>query len=230
MKDVGTNTLTAFQNARQDGLIMRDLVWIKAKNRSTGVIEEIGLWAGKVPTVVPVIDPETGASTGSARTYQPLGQLVVPSIPAGMALEVRTIRLKISRLSPAVLDAIRLYDARMAVIEIHRGIFDLDTGQIVDPAMCRFSGYINAAPINVPKEEKGGKVGEGGIELECVSRSRILTRTSGLLFSMEMLKKRAGDLFGTYLDVAGAWRIWWGQDEKAIKDNTNERPKEHFFK
>lgn len=224
MKDVGTNTLTAFQNARQDGLVVRDLVWIKAKNRSTEEIEEIGLWAGKVPLAVPVIDPETGASTGSARTYQPLGQLVVPSIPAGMALEVRTIRIKISRLAPAVLDAIRLYDARMAVIEIHRGIFDVDTGQIVDPAMCRFAGYINSAPINIPK-----KGSDGGIELECVSRSRILTRTSGLLFSMETLKKRAGDLFGTYLDVAGAWRIWWGQDEKAINDD-HTRPREHFFK
>jgi len=223
MKDLGSNTFQALQAAPRNGLVVRDLVWIKARNRDTGLQEEIGLWAGKVPLAVPVIDPETGASTGNDRVYQPLGQLSVPSIPAGMALEVRTIRIKISRLSDAVINAIRLYDARMAVIEIHRGVFDVDTGQIVDPALCRFSGYVNAAPIDIPK-----KGSDGGIELECVSRSRILTRTSGLLFSMETLKKRMSDLFGSYLDVAGAWRIWWGQDEKAINDDKT-RPREHFF-
>jgi len=227
MKDLGSNTYLALQAAPRNGLVVRDLVWIKAKNRDTGAQEQIGLWADKVPLKVPVIDPETGLSTGTGpdgRVYQPLGQLSVPSIPAGMALEVRTIRIKISRLSDAVINAIRLYDARMAVIEIHRGVFDAGTGEIVDPALCRFSGYVNAAPIDIPK-----KGSEGGIELECVSRSRILTRTSGLLFSMETLKKRLGDLFGSYLDVAGAWRIWWGQDEKAINDDKT-RPREHFFK
>jgi hypothetical protein len=106
----------------------------------------------------------------------------------------------------------------MAPIEIHRGIFDVATNQIVDPAICRFQGYINSAPITVPKSgnSKDGSSSEGGIDLECVSRSRILTKTSGQLFSDETLKKRSGDRFGRYLDMAGQWRVWWGQETKEI--------------
>lgn len=221
MKSIGVNTSVALADAPRKGLIMRDLVWITAKDRSTGSPESVGVWSGRVPTTVPVINPKDGSTDN--RVYQPLGQLIVPPIPATMDLEVRTIRIRLSRLSGALLNAIRLYDAKMAPIEIHRGIFDPTTGRLVDPAMCRFFGFINAAPITISPSGQ-----EGGIELECTSYSRIMTRTSGKLFSDEVLKDRSGDRFGQYLDVAGDWRIWWGQEEKVVGERKHRPKGKHF--
>ena len=44
-----------------------------------------------------------------------------------------------------------------------------------------------------------------------------------------MVKRRAGDLFGKYLDVAGAWRVWWGQEETIVGSGKN-KPREKFFR
>ena len=222
MKTIGVNTSVALQNAPRSGLVIRDMVYISAKDRGTGAPAYIGLWNGRVPTTISVVKPSDGSTV--ERLYQPLGQLAIPPIPASLETEVRTIRLKFSKLSEAMLNAIRLYDAKMAPIEIHRGIFDTETRRMVDPAICRFFGYINNAPITTPKTG-----GEGAIELECVSRSRILTRTSGKLFSDEVLKERGNDRFGQYLDVAADWRIWWGQEETVIATK-KDRPKERFFR
>jgi hypothetical protein len=223
MKDIGINTSVVLQNAPRNGIIMRDMVTITAKHRDDpDVTERLCIWNGKVPTSISVIDPKDGST--SNREFQPLGQLAIPLIPSTMELEVRTIRLTFSRLSLALLNAIRLYDAKMAPIEIHRGIFDPVTGRLTDPALCRFFGFINSAPITISPSGK-----TGGIELECVSYSRIMTRTSGKLFSDETLKERGGDRFGQYLDVAGDWRVWWGQDEKIVGERKG-RPKEKFFR
>jgi hypothetical protein len=112
----------------------------------------------------------------------------------------------------------------MAPIQIHRGLFDPETRQLVDPALCRFDGFINNAPIRTPKSGS-----EGSVDAECVSYARMLTRVSGELFSDEVLKKRSGDRFGQYLDVSGDWRIWWGQEEKVIGEKKGRKP-DKFFK
>jgi hypothetical protein len=222
-KSLPLNTITALGLGRTKGLVIRDFVTIRAKDRTTGDIEELCLWNGFVPITAPVTKPSDGSS--DSRVFQAAGTLLsVQSIPAGMQTEVRTIRVRLSKLSPVALNIIRTYDAKMAPIEIHRGLFDTESHQLVDPALCRFDGYINNAPIKTPKAGS-----EGYIEVECVSRSRILTRTSGMLFSMETLKRRSSDLFGKYLDVSGAWRIWWGQEEKELGTKKN-RPKERFMR
>ncbi len=221
MKNADVATTAALTNAAQNGIAPRNFVYIKAKNRTTGAIEEVGFWNGLETVDVPVIRPSDGAWIN--RTYHGGGSLLhIPSIPAGMALEVRTLRLTFSRLAEAVINAVRGYDTKLAPIEIHRGFLDPNTMRLVAPAICRFDGFVNHAPIKVP--EAGG---EGSIEIECVPYSRMLTRTNGAKFSDEMLKKRSGDRFGRYLDVAGRWRASWGEKEKTIGDRKHP-PKERF--
>jgi hypothetical protein len=223
MKDVPLNTQVALQNAPSTGLVIRDFVYAWPKNRDTGELEEVGFSTCKVPLNVSVMNPKTGGT--SNRDYTGAGQLLtVPPIPAALATEVRKVRLRLSSLSPEAANLFRAYNARYAKIEIHRGHFDPSTGQLVDPATCRFQGYITDAPIKVPKSG-----GDAYIDVECSSRSRILERTTGMLFSLETLKKRLSDLFGKYLDVAEAWRIWWGQTETVIK-NDDGKPHERFIK
>jgi hypothetical protein len=216
-KDLGVNTIIALQTARTKGLVVRDFVSIWGKNRSTGVLELLPLWNGEIPITAPVINPKSGATEN--RDFQAAGSLLaIPSIPAGLQTEVRTIRIKLSNISTPVINAIRTYDAKMAPIQIHRGYFDPDTRRLVDPATCRFAGYINLAPLKTPRAG-----GQGSVEVECVSNARYLTRVSGFLLSMETLKLRSGDLFGKYLDVAAAWRIWWGQEEKTLGEHVKAK-------
>jgi hypothetical protein len=222
MKDVPLNTLVALENAPVTGLVVRYFVYAWPKNRDTGATEEVGFWTGDVPITAAVAKPQDGTSQN--RVYTGAGQLLaIPTMPATLATEVRKIRLRISGLSPEAANLFRAYNPRYRPIEIHRGFFDPSTGQLVDPAVCCFQGYITSAPIRT------GKAGaETYVDVECSSRSRILTRTTGLLFSLETLKLRLGDLFGTYLDVAGAWRIWWGQEETHVDQDHDKR--EHFLK
>lgn len=220
VKALPLNTLAALGFATSKGLVLRDFLWVVATKRDTGEKVGLGAWNGRVPVTAAVARPSDGVSID--RDYQAMGTLLqIPPIPAGIGLEVRTIRIKLSHLSDPAIKLIREYDAKMATVEIHRGIFDPDTNSLVDPAICRFSGFINRAPIRQPKAG-----GEGSIELECVSNARMLTRTSARLFSDETLKERSGDRFGRYLDVAGAWRIFWGQDEVQLGGKT--KPKERF--
>jgi hypothetical protein len=215
VKQLQTNTYVLLQNAADNGGSYRDFIWISGKNRSTGATESLGLWNGWVPVTADVVNPKTGETV--SRVYQAGGGLIgLPEIPATLQTEVRSIRVQISHLSEAAMNAIRLYNAQMAEVQIHRGVFDPSTGAIADPALCRFFGYVNHAPIPTPASGE-----EGAIELECVSASRLMTRKSGKLTSPELFKERykssgATDMFGKYLDVAGAWRVWWGQSEEAV--------------
>jgi len=223
MKTLSLNTLAALNNATEQGIVIRDFVTISAKNRDTGDTETIGFWNGNVPVTANVIDPATGDS--DSRSFQAGGAIVsIPSLPSGMETEVRTIRLKFSKLPEAVLNVVRTYNPKMAPIQIFRGFFDPATMSLVDPAVCRFDGYINRAPIKTPKAG-----GEGSIELECVSHARELTRTSGKLFSYQTIVQRSSDKFGKYLDVAGAWRVWWGSEEIPMHHNPKKPKRERFF-
>lgn len=225
MKFLQINTLVALENAPRKGIGLRNFVWLTAKNRDTGAAESIGVWNGMAPVTVDVVNPKNG--TTISRDYVAGGALLsVPSIPATLVTEVRSVRIRVSNLSPAIINAIRLYDLQMAPVQIHRGIFDPETGMLVDPAECRFEGFVNSAPIT-----NGKSGGEGFIEIECVSSSRVLTKTSATRFSYETIKARpkptsgAVDHFGKYLAVAGAWRIWWGTDERQLghKEPRKER-------
>lgn len=223
MKDVPLNTLALLENAPRDGVMLRYFVYVWATDRDDPEVKhELGVWNGKVPISAVVKKPQDGSSV--TRDFVGAGQLLtIPSISATLQTEVRKIRFKLHGITDEAAAIFRQYDSRYARIEIYRGYFDPDTNRLVDPAEPIFLGYITAAPIKQPKTG-----GESYIDVECSSRSRILQRTSGLLFSLETLKLRAGDLFGQYLDVAGDWRIWWGQVVSII--TFKGKTKEHWLK
>lgn len=215
---------TATQEAlAKKELVVRHLLWLQGRNRSTNEMEYIGMWTGELALDIPVIDPQT--QTTEVRSYQPgAGWLKLPSIPQKIELEARSIRIMFSRLPPAAVNIIRAYDPKLRKIEIHRALFDPATRTIVDPAYCLFAGFINRAPINVPTPG-----GEGEVELEASTNSRYLTRTRGDKFSDAFLKRRNNDRFGKYLDVAGLWRVFWGEEDSKVGEGKKHR-RERFDK
>lgn len=212
---VPINTYNALANAPVNGIVPRDFVWIRALNTDTGVVEEIGIWNGNVPVSVPVIRPSDGAEI--VRIYQGIaGLMQVPSLPMQMKLEVRSVKLEFSNLTPALINAVKVYDPKGRAVQIHRGLLDPSTMNLVDPAICRFDGFTNRAPIR-----RGKDGGEGKIILECQSHARLLAAGSPDKLSDEFFRRRGGRQ--PYLDVVP--NVTWGQEDKVKERGRRRRTK-----
>ncbi|WP_323041583.1 hypothetical protein [Gemmobacter sp.] len=176
------------------------LVWIVARNRTTGAAESIGFWTGD--------DHASFVIAGSARTYYGAGTtLGVDPIRRGTGLQVRTQRATLSGLSPETQLALRGYDARHARVEIHRAIFDPLTLELVDEPHRLFRGYIDRLKIVTPA--KGER---GSAEVELASAARALTTPLSRKRSDASLLARAPtDKFRQYASQADAVETSWGR-------------------
>jgi len=187
-------------HAAREGTDVRTLVWIQAKNRSTGALEEMGLWTGD--------DHQDFIIDGVTRTYHAAGTILdVGAIISGTGLEVRMHTITISHLAPEVVQLIRGYDVRLAPVEIHETVRDLSTGNPVAAPRPVFRGFVNEAPITTPKV--GGTV---SASLVIASAVRSLTRGIPLLRSDAALRERsATDGLRQYADTSGEVGVWWGE-------------------
>lgn len=210
MKDyLDAGTIDAISS--REGIAPAYFLWIKAKNRTTGAPETMGLWSGWDAVNAEVLDPDTRLPV--TRPYQAGGSIVGwPAIPLETGLVVRNVRIRLSQINDAVQNAIRGYDAKHAPIEMHMGFFDPHSMIPVGPAIPVFIGRVNGAPITTPAAGD-----EGSIELVGVSDTRELTRVNPLKRSDEMQQRRVvsgvPDRFRRYSDVAGGWlqNIHWGE-------------------
>lgn len=211
----------ALEAAGTDGLILRYLIHLEGRNRDTDEIETLNLWNGETDRSLQVENKRTG--TIDTRNYIAAhGWLRLPSIPQKLELEARSLRLGITRLPQEMIDLIRVYDPKLRRVDMHRMIFSKETREPIAPATCILLGFINSAPISIPIAGD-----EGEIEIEFSMNSRYLTRTRGDKFSDEFMKRRDNDRFGKYLDVAGLWRVFWGEEEDHAGKGKKHR-KEHF--
>lgn len=212
MRNVDSATAAAYQSRRAH--IPRYFVWIEAKNRTSGGLETMGLWNGDDTVDVSVVNPDTGLPV--TRTYHAAGALLnIDPIPAVSDLSVRTIQIGLSQINAAVQQAIRGYDPRLAKVQIHRGMLDLDTREVIGYPVPLWDGQVNGSPIETPAVGQ-----EGGIALQVVSHTRMLTRTNAAKRSDETQKLRQGDRLRRYSDTAGEWAFWWGEE----KASNNSKP------
>lgn len=163
----------------------RQMVWIEAKNRSTGATETLGIWNGDQAQDITV--------EGQARTYIAGGALLgVGIIDMRVGLNVIKRTFTLSPINDAVEQAIRGYDPRLAPIQVHRCLFDLTTDRITSVERI-FEGTVDEAPITRPPAGGSAKV-----DLCCVSSARAGTRYAAGTKSFENL----GALY-RYSDVSG---------------------------
>lgn len=181
------------------GVFVRLLVWIRAKDRDTGAIEAVGLWN----------DAYNHSFTigGELRTYYGAGGLI-GSDPLTMqaGLVVRMHQLTLSPLAPAVAQALRGYDSRHAPVEIHRALFSTETHNLIEEPHRVFRGYVDTVKLTTP--EIGG---EARAEVSLASAARALTIPLAAKKSDETQRRRGGDRFARYADVSGGGEIYWGE-------------------
>ncbi len=215
---VESNTLAALLAAPSNGIVTRDFVWMRALDTNTDTMESLGFWNGAEPVTAPVIRPSDGSEVD--RDFIGMaGLMQVPSIPMTMKMEVRSIKLVFSNLSPDVINAALVYNAKFQSVQIFRGLFDPATMNLVDPAVCRFDGYTNRIVI---KRAKSGN--DGQVIVECQSHTRMLTVTNSAKLSDEFFKRRGARQ--PYLDVTP--KIVWGQ--KDIVHGTGPNKHSHWIK
>ena len=110
------------------------MVWIAARNRLTGDIEALGLWSGEDTETITVTDMWTGAP--ATRVFHGAGSLLgISAVQHEAGLSVRPVRLSLSAMDAAVIDAVRVYDPRGARVQVWRRTLSPETGlQVGSPS------------------------------------------------------------------------------------------------
>lgn len=186
------------QEALASGVVApRWLIWVSAKNRSTGEVETAGFWTGEDDLSIEI--------DGQPRTYTGAGAtLAIGDLTYEAGLDVQAQRISLSILAPEVEEAIRTFDARLAPVEVHMALFDPENGAEIGTSRA-FSGWIEEAPIK--QSAKGSAV----CELSLMSSSRAGTRTLGVKKSSASQRLRAStDRGRDYADLSGEVSVTWG--------------------
>lgn len=177
--------LTAATLARlaADELVLRDYVWIGARNRETGATAARGWWSDVGSTSAQVIVPGGGVQT---RSYVGgVGLVSVSAVPRVVGLTAQPVTIEMAATDEAVNDIVRAWTVRRVPVEIHRGALDPAKMRLVEPALLRFYGTCDDAPIITP--EAGGN---SSITLTIAPHTQELLRASERMRSEEDQRRR----------------------------------------
>lgn len=185
------------------GIRARLLVWIVARNRTTGEPEPAGFWSGD--------DDEVFVIGGEERAYFGAGGLLgMDDLTAEVGVQVRMMSVWLATAAPEVVQAVRGYDLRLAPVEIHRVLTDPLTHRPIAAPHRIWRGWVDGAPLTTPAV--GAGPGEGGrVTLTVASDAQALTRTLTGKYSDASMRRRGDDRMFRYADVSGSVPVWWGE-------------------
>lgn len=183
----------------REGIEAHVLVWIEAKNKTTGAAEPFGIWTGD--------DDRSFTIDGGPRTYLGAGSLLdVGDLVSEQGYVVRVTRMSVAHLQPdiAVLVARDLRHVPCTWHQVHLapGSFDL-----VAPPRRVFKGRVELTPL--PDAAEGE---EARAEFELVSYARDMSMPLSLKKSSAALRAREPtDTFRQYIAVSGKISTSWGE-------------------
>lgn len=199
-----SETITALQSG---ALVLRDFLTVDGKTLG-GSAQLFGYWTGEDNAAVNVVPVGGGAPVN--RIFMGGGTLLeVPQIVDAIGMEARSVTFGLDHISDAVLspmDMVYGHNVRVARVELHRGVFDPDTWNLVANPHLLFAGRVDGASV-----DDAAAGGEGGLGLEAIGNSIDLTKTNPAMESDEQQKLRAGDRFRRHGDTAAQLSRWWGQ-------------------
>lgn len=196
MKTFSPTALAYMQ--RRDGVVSKSLLWVRARNRTTGDEEPIGVWTGDQDRVFSI--------GGADRTYVGEGAMLpLDAIVQRAGVDVRLLRVVLNPLDATVAYLVHTLDVGLVPVEIHRALFDPSSGDLIEEPHRVWKGFVDEAPVTTP--EIGG---QAMVELTLASAARNLQRGLTLTKSDAVQSLRGGDRFRRYGDVSGSVKIWWG--------------------
>lgn len=211
MRSYNAGTAALLETA--PGIDARVLVWITARNRTTQAPETIGIWSGD-ETVTLVVE-------GQSRLYHGGGALIdVEPISYEVGLVVRAQTLRFAPFAPEVETALRAYEPRLARVEIHRALYNPETGALagaIDREARLFTGLIDSVEFQSPEFE-----GDPGCVVTLSSEAVLLTKPLPYLRSNEARKAAfGGDALFRYAAVSGPVTTYWGEKRREIRPGSS---------
>lgn len=181
------------------GVKIRQLLWIVARNRTTGERESIGLWTGE--------DNQVFTIDGEPRTYYGCGQFVnFGDMVLDATLNIRRLQVTMTPISPEIEQVFRGYDAKMARVEAHLVFYNTETNNNVAPPLRFHKGWIDKFVVTTPPV---GGSGEANINM--VSNARVLTNRLAIKRSNDSQRLRqANDEFFRDVAFSGQVQTPWG--------------------
>lgn len=181
------------------GLRVRQMLWVRAKNRVTGEFEEVGFWSGD--------DHQQFVINGQTRTYYGAGSFVdYGDITLEAGLNIRSHSVKLSPITPEFEAVLREYNPRFAPVEAHIALYHPDTNNLVAPPIKVNRGWIDKFPV---RRAPLSQTSEASIEM--VGHTRLLTRRPGVKRSDESQRQRnGGDTFFADVAITGQTQTPWG--------------------
>lgn len=193
-------------------LVARDFLWFVARDRTTGAAVPVGFWSDIENVSAQVLDPDTLLPV--VRSYYGAGGLItIDDIPSVSTIQVQDVHIRMSQLDEQVANAVRGYDTKQSRVEVHRGLFDPISRDLVAPAVVRFVGFVNVIEVHTGAENE-----DGYVDITCTSHTQELTRSNPATRSHADQQIRApGDAFFIDAAVVGDWEFQWGEEPGAKK-------------
>mgnify|MGYP001028701500 CR=1 FL=1 len=187
-------------------IVFRDFLWLIPRDMETGNPAPYGFWSGAGNITAQVVNPLSGVAV--ERNFEGAGALIsISDIPAVSNITVQDVTIRMSQLNAESQAVVRGYDLKQARVEIYSGYFDPVSRVLLEPAFCRFQGFVDTAPVTTPKEGD-----DGYIELTCTSHTSELTRINPDTRSDDSQQLRApGDGFFRDVVAVTEWDVSWGQ-------------------
>ncbi|MBO9589060.1 hypothetical protein [Devosia sp.] len=187
-------------------IVVRDFFTVNGKTLG-GAAAHFAYWTGEDNVAVNVI-PAGGGSVVS-RNFVGGGTLLdVPAVVDAIGFDANTIAIGLDHISKAVgspMDMVYGNNVRVGRVELHRGLFDPATWNLVSTPHLLFAGRVDQ-----PSIDDAAAGGEGGLTLSVISSAIDLTKTNPAMESDEHQKLR-GDRFRRWGDSAATVETWWGQ-------------------
>jgi hypothetical protein len=214
-RTISSGNYAALQARR---LVARDFVWFIVRDLVTGNPITDGYWSDVGTISADVIDPETGGTV--TRTFVGASGLIsISDIPLVSNLTVQTITITLAQVADRVNNLIHGYDCKQGKVQVFRGLFDPATRTMVAPAIPRFAGTIDEAPITTPKENE-----DGNVTLTCTGNTQELTRSNSDTRSDASQKLRsATDTFFQDVATVSEWQQFWGRQGGPIRTGIASR-------
>ncbi|SOC38973.1 hypothetical protein SAMN05892877_105356 [Rhizobium subbaraonis] len=210
-RNISVENATALAARR---LVPRDFLWIIARDRTDGGPQATGFWSGVGDVTGEIIHPDTGLTV--ERTWYGTGTLIsIGAIPIVSNVTVQTVPIVMSQIDDLVQQAVRLYDMKQARVEVYRGLLSPDTRRLVDPAFCRFVGFVDEVEFKTPPENEAGSV-----TLTCVSHTQELMRSNPDTRSDASQRLRSEtDNFFQDAPTVGEWEFFWGRNNGKLSSS-----------
>lgn len=193
--------VASLRASRDAGIAPVYFFWVRAKNRTTGADETMGLWSGDEDITQNVQTPEGGLTS---RAYLGGCNLRVADLVYVADLTDEPVTVSLSQIAPATQQLVRGYDVRMAYCEIHTTSWV--GGVFASVPQLQWIGVIDAGPIATPSVD-----GEGSIALTV--RSELMSQLTAInpakSSDSHQKRRQSGDRFSEYASTVQARKVRW---------------------